>query len=447
MKARRQDFLLGLTVVSMIALLIASILFLAPRGNVRVRNVEVHFRQESGVAPIKRGSPVTLSGALQVGKVTEVGRIYRTSGAGRPGELLIRVAMEVDEDLTLYEDVQISTDQPPVGGAGIIVINYVGTPGRHVYTGGPIEGLPPQSFAAVIGTLSRQVLGPGGLMEKVNYAFDARAEGSPLYRVNESLTHLSELTAELRLQLNPRERQTLLSKLHLMLDDIGATLAALREQMEAERGTALLAKVHVAIDRLSDALAAASQILKENQSPLGETAQHVASIARKIDEEMLARLLSELNRDDPNTLLGKLHVGMDNLNGALADVQAVSDTARRVVVLNRPALDKTIENVQTMSAQLKLAADEIRIAPWRLLYQPTQRESDELSIFEAARTFAEAAAYLDDASARLQSVVDSTRIGAHAEAEAEFREIRQTIKTAFERYQRAEQALFEKLKP
>ncbi len=446
MNVRRQDFVLGLVVLGMIGLLVGSILFLAPRGLGRTRALEVRFRQDAGIAPIKVGSPVTLSGALEVGKVTGVSRMYRKSDIGRAGELLIVVNMEIEEDLTIYEDVQITTDQPPVGGAGIIVITSVGTPGR-LYTGGPIEGLPPQSFAAAISNLSRQVLGPGGLMEKINFTFDPKAEGSAIYRVNDSLKDLNSITMQLKLQMDPNEQKTLMAKLHLMLDDIGATLASLREQMETERGTALLAKIHTAVDRLTDALTVAAAILKDNQSPLGETVTHVSSVARKIDEDVLSKLMAEMNRDDPNTLLGKLHTGMDELNASLADVHTVADSTKKIIVLNRPALDKTIENVQAMSAQLKLASDEIRVAPWRLLYQPTARESDELSVFEAARTFAEAATYLDDAAARLQAIVNtSSDLHSKEDAEAEFNKIRETLKSAFERYQRAETYLFEKLK-
>lgn len=203
MNVRRQDFVLGLVVLGMIGLLVASILFLAPRGIGRTRTLEVRFRHDSGVAPVRVGSPVTLSGALEVGKVTSVGRMYRKGDTGRAGELLIVITMEVEEDLTLYEDMQITTDQPPVGGAGVIVITSVGTPGR-LYTGGPIEGLPPQSFAAAISNLSRQILGPGGLMEKINFTFDPKAEGSAIYRVNDSLKNLNVITAQLQLQLDPK---------------------------------------------------------------------------------------------------------------------------------------------------------------------------------------------------------------------------------------------------
>jgi hypothetical protein len=100
-----------------------------------------------------------------------------------------------------------------------------------------------------------------------------------------------------------------------------------------------------------------------------------------------------------------------------------------------------------MSEQLRLASEEIRLAPWRLMYRPSPAESREMTVFEAARSFAQAATYLDDVSARMEAILaKGVPATPGSVEEAELREIRDTLRSAFERYQRAEQFLFEKLR-
>jgi len=129
MKTKQQDFILGLVILGVIGVFVGTFLFVYPRYGGPTRKITVRFRHEEGVAPLKEGSPVSLGGAMQVGKVTALRRdLVRNDKPGLPPtQLLIIVEAKIDENLPLYRDCEITTDQPPVGGGGTLVILSIGS--------------------------------------------------------------------------------------------------------------------------------------------------------------------------------------------------------------------------------------------------------------------------------------------------------------------------------
>jgi ABC-type transporter Mla subunit MlaD len=441
MKSRQQDFVLGIVVIAFLGLFLGTIVFIYPRLRGATRPITVHFRHEDGVAPLKPGSLVMLSGALQVGKVTQVTRELVRAAPDAPGRLLIVVEAEIEADLKLYEHCQITTDQPPVGGGGTLVILNVGRPPELAPE--PIQGLPPQGFAAAINTLSRRM---DGLLDKVERLIDVDVEGSLADKISQSLTDINTMTQRLKTQLDPDEQAALMKKIHDVIGNISDTTAELRRQMVVEDDAALLAKVHVVLDQLESGLVEANAMLAENRPAVRNAVASVESMTRQMDEELLAALKAEFDRDDPTSLLGKIHVGLDQVNVSLDNVVTLTDTARKLVVLNRPALQRTIDNLKDLSDQLRRGVTEIVLSPWRL-WRPPAGEVKRLDVFEAARRFAEAATMLDDAAARLEAVqAAGPPEGDLVSSPEEIREIQAALRAAFERFQAAEEYLWEKIK-
>jgi ABC-type transporter Mla subunit MlaD len=448
MKGRTQDFALGLTAIVVLALFVGTILFLYPalRGGGHV--VEVHFPHEGGMAPLKAGSAVLLGGAQEVGRVREV-RIRqlqqpRTTAGGL--QTVFAVKLELNKDVPLYGNCEISTDQPAVGGAGFVSILNVGTP--DVPLKEPVQGLPPQSLAAAIGALSRRLLAKGGFVDHLEQMVDPGAEGSVLRRVLASLDDLNALTGELRVQMSPNEQKTLLSKVHLVLDDLKTTTTALREELTPGSETALLARLHVALERLTAALTEATDILQENRPVVHDTLTSVEHAIRTVDQEMLTALKGELDPANPASLLGKLHVAMDRVNASLDHLQTMTATGEQMVVLGRPALEKMLGNFQGMSEQLRLTSQEVLLNPSKLIWGPSRQRDEQLVAFQAARSFAEAATQLDTAAARLEAMLKTLppdgRVGA-VETQ-ELQTIRDAVRASFERFEHAEQTLWDRLK-
>ena len=449
MKARQQNFVLGIVVIAFLGLFLGTILFIYPALQYGTRPIVLHFRHEDGVAPLKPGSPVLLSGALEVGKVTDVRpeNVMVRSEQGVHEQLMIVVEAEIQEEFELFEGCRITTNEPAVGGSGFVVILNVGTPGRPLDPTRPIEGLPPESLSATISNLSRRLLTPGGMVDQLEEMVDKDAEGSLMNKVVASLEDVNAMTRALRNEMNPREQATVMRKIHGIMDDLNATTAALREQASTTDQTSALVKVHAALDRLGEGLSEATAMLRENRPAVRNTLASIERVSQAVDEDMLAALRTELKRDDPSSLVGKLHVSMDHLNASLANVETVSEEGRKLVVLNRPTIERTIANVKELSEQAKLTIQSIYLAPWRLLNPPGLGEKRQTGVFEAARTFAEAATYLDDAAARLEAAVAASADGQPlVESDKEIQAIQQSLKAAFERFERAEQFLWEKMK-
>lgn len=446
MKSRRQDFMLGIVVLAFLALFMGTVLFIYPSLSGDTQQITVRFRHELGVAPLKPGSAVMLSGALQVGEITGVrmerGEVLGTADVERG--LLIVADADVDAKLELHNDCRITTDQPPVGGGGMLVILNVGSPSAPLVAG-PIDGLPPQSLAAAIGALNRRLLGPNGMVEKLDRMLDVEAAGSLAGKIAQSLDDVNAMTAELRAQLSPDEQQTLFSKIHAIVDNINTATASLRMQVAADDDSALLAKVHVVLDELESGLAETNAILQENRPALRNTMASVESMTQQLDGELLASLKSEFDRDDPSSLLGKIHVSMDHLNTSLENIEVMSDGGRKLIVLNRPLLDRTIKNLKEASDRANGLVLEILMHPWRL-FKPPAGEIQKHDAFVAAQFFADAAVQLNDAVARLQAFEEaSSSEGEFRGSREEIETIQKSLQATFERFQDAEDYLWRQM--
>ena len=448
MQTRQQDFLLGLVTLAFLALAVGTILFVSPRLGVETRDVVIRFRHNEGVAPLKPGSPVMLSGALQVGKVREVATRFSEpdAGAGRAAELLIIVTARVDKQLPLFKDCMITTDQPPVGGAGLITILDVGVSGDLLAPGEPVDGLPPQSLASAIGALSRRLLGRDGMLDQVERTLNPNSEGSLVHGLLKSVEDINVMTAELRAQLSPAEQRTLLAKALAIMDNVRDTTQALRQQMQASDAGSIVAKVQLALDRLNMGASEAAELLKENRPSIRGTLAHIENVSRAIDEELLARLARELDPDDPATVLGKVHTALDQLNASLDDVAEVTETGRSVVLLSRPSIERIVQNLVDASEQAQTGLQQLFLQPWRF-FKPSDGELKRLDVFEAARSFAAAASHLDGTTARLQALLEVGAAGHPAAVDRrELESIREALRGSFDKFRDAESYLWERMK-
>ncbi len=448
MKSRREDFVLGLVVLVFLGLFVGTMLFVYPRLGVHTRKITVRFRHEQGVAPLKEGSAVMLSGALQVGKVSRVWmKSDEVRGAGgKPlRDLMIYVDADIDADLVLHEDCRITTDQPPVGGGGVLVILDVGAADAPPAPA-TIDGLPPQSLAAAIGSLTRRLLGPGGMVDKLERMVDSNAEGSLAYQISTSLTDINAITASLRRDLSPAERESLMSDIHSVVGNINAATGSLRRQLSTGDEATLLSRVHVVLRHLDAGLMEANAILKESRAPLHETLTNVATASGTVNADLLPAIRAELNRDDPASLMGELHAGMAELNASLENVRVMTGEGRKMLVLNRPVLDRTIANFKQVSDRANALMLEIVLHPWRL-FKPPAGEIKKNDAFVAAQFFAEAAVELNDAVARLEAIEHAAAPGEPLQgSEEEIRAIQQSLRRTFERFREAEDYLWQQMK-
>jgi len=447
MKQKKQDFALGLTAIVLLALFLGTLLFIYPMFHARGRRLEILFPHTAGMAPLKPGSNVLLGGSLPIGEVLAIStKTLPPAASDAAPEIAFCVDVEIDRDIPIYGNCEIATDQPAIGGSGYVTITSLGTP--NVPLSGPVKGQPPQSFSAAVGTLSRRLLAPGGLVDDLTQAADGQIEGSLMYKLLASLDDVNAMTRELRTQLNPRDQLALLGKFQAILDNLHQTTTTLREQLNDGDQTALLEKMHLALDQLTSGLQQANDMLKEDRPLVLDALTNIAHTTRTVDQELLTTLRNELDPASPTSLSGKAHTAMELLNASLADVHASTSEADRCLAVSRPSLEKTLANFQAMSEQLRLTSQEVLLNPSKLLWGPGPQRQEQLVVFQAARSFAEAASQLDDASGRLEAVLRTLPADGHAteKERAELQAIQDAVRASFQRFDRAQQVLWENLK-
>lgn len=446
MSKRRQDFALGLASILFLGLFVATILFLFPIFQEQGRPIVIHFDHEEGMAPLSPGGAVILGGSLQVGTVTNVyPQEIADPNTGAKRTVFV-VETEIRPDVPLYGNAVIATDQPAIGGPGFVSIISVGDP--NVPLKQPIAGQPPRSLAASISLLSERILGPKGLLTDLEQVLDPRGGDVSLVRkLLVSLDDVNAMTAALRADLDPHQREALLAKIHAVADDLNATTTAIRRQIAEGDDAALLAKVHAALDHLNHALSDVAGMLQEDRPLVRDTLTSVAHAAGTLDRELIDRLRDQLDPSQPASAAGKLHFAIDQLNAALANVEAATAEGERMVLLSRPTLEQILANFREMSANLNQAGLEVLLDPSRLLAKPGPERRSDLLTFQAARSFAEAAGELDNAVARLDALVRALPTEGPAAADrSELQEIQKAVRAAFQRFDQAERALWEQLK-
>ncbi len=455
MNQRSQNFILGLAAIGFFALFMATVLFLSPTTRLSVQPIEIHFRHEDGMAPVKAGSEVLLNGALSVGRVTAVdyGPVATAGVPGGKAPTFFKVRAVIDDSVRLWGDCQITTDQPTLGGAGYVSIISIGTVGVERDATAPIRGLPPQSFQAAVATLSRRLLSEGGLVDHLNRAADPAVEGSAMHKLLAILDNVLATTRQIRDQLSPQDQDALLGKLQLVLDDVKSMTATLRGELAAGKDAALLGKIHLAADRMTAALGEVNDLLREERPRIHDTLVDVSEAARTINQDLLAIARIEADRNDPGTLLGKAHQAMDQVNRLLDAATEVAETGERIVKVNRPGIEQALGHLLTASQNFEQFTLKILVNPSTLLLPSTlipgaATTDQQLAAFQSAKNFAEAAAQLNEATGRLAALLSAAPADHRLspDDERELDRIREAVKAAFGRFEQAEKKLWRDLR-
>jgi uncharacterized coiled-coil protein SlyX len=251
-----------------------------------------------------------------------------------------------------------------------------------------------------------------------------------------SLDDVNAMTASLSTELQPEHKASILAKVHGIMDSVNLMTATLRGEMDLEHRDAMLSKFHLAMDSVNEGLAALTRLLTTTEPML---TQSVANV-----ERTTANLASEIDASRPESLIAHLHETSAQVNRTLEDINEITSTTRDVVVLNRENLNRLLINFKESSDHLKTGLKYVLMHPWRLLNQPSREESRQQAIFDAARSFAEAATRLDDTAAQLRALAELN--GGTLPADTpELARIEADLRDTREKYREAEKQLWNQL--
>ncbi len=480
MAKRRNTFVVGLTVLMMLALIIFVVIFIGAseiRGKAK-RPITIRFSPMLALPPLKENSTIFYAGR-PVGYVEGLWLdrgMYVDEKTGNERQLMfLYVKALVRTDLELREDCVIVPEGPILGGAGNLRIQDQGT-GDEIGPDTVIEGHGMGGLAAV----TEQLTEIGGLLSSeldasqkesimalikmhlnteasdsvmarlvsilslVEEQLDADETESLMAKLIRTMEDINAVSASLRNEFDPEQEKVLLAKLHTTFDHINGITLQLRNQMDPDSRTALLGKLQLALDTVNDSLGEISGMLQDNRPTITATLDNIQQTSDTLNKEIAQSIAGELDAKNPTSLLGKIHSAVDRVASSLEDLNQITASANEIMTLNKGSLDKLLSNFKETSDHLKSATKDLRRNPWRLLYRPSLQETKELNIFDAARAFSEAATQLDDTTARLEGLVEAHE-GKVPANDPQLKIIQAELQETFQRFSEAEAALWKVL--
>ena len=439
MAADRNALKVGAVTIAVAVAFFMILIWISQGVSGSMSRIAVRFESSPAMPTLSPGSTV-LVGGQKVGKITaatlnpyEVEDIATKKKVTR---YYVWVEADIREDLTLMSDCEAIAEGPPLGGDGILKINLGVSP--QPFTGEYIDGAQPAGFAAILASLQSEFDGanPSSLLGQIKTQLDPQADTSLIAKFLKSADDINVMTAALGNQLGSEEKTMLLGKIHAIVDNINFMTGSLRTETDGANRQALLGKIHLAIDSLNDGLGSVSRVLTTNEPTLDRSLKNIA--------HMTDNLAGETDASRPDSLMAELKKTGVMISKTVDDVHTMTSTTREIVVINRENIDRMLVNFKEASDHIKNGMKYVLRHPWRLFNEPKQTEIKQLAIFDAARSFAEAATRIDDASAQLRALAE-LHDGAIPSDAPELDRIKADLDQSREKYKKAEEELWRQL--
>jgi ABC-type transporter Mla subunit MlaD len=423
----KNNVLAGVFLIASLALALTIFFILSSaweRLTVPTTRYIVRFTLGEGAEGLDTGAPVKIGGE-RVGRVVRW-RFHNTPD-GRPEG--VNVEIEVRSNIKLYEDAVPMLMLPLLGSNSSINFPDVGD-GTKVVS--PQHGDPlltsleeldghraPPAFLAQAG------YGPQQAMQVQKIISDAA----------ETTDRLSKITQKVETELDPtfeQIRKFTGTANNLTIDAtaswkewkelVGSALKQLEEG--SKKLSAMIDDGRAGVSEAREVISGAQTMLDENRPKVSAAVDDVAQLTRKLNTDTYGALMETLQKGDKS--VGEFVEALDRVNALIG---------RRA-----PDLETTLANARLASDQLKLTLTEVRQAPWKLLNKPTGRKDLENEVlYDSVRAYATAVADLRAAAASLESMSVGAGAGTPSEIDRRtIQEITADLKTAFERYQKAE---------
>ncbi len=362
-------------------------------------------------------------GGQRVGKVVGV-EFSRATMGPRDVATGVDVRVEVRSDLALFENASVSLEMPLIGTLSSLNISSVGDPAGV----GKAQGSGPEVEA---GEVVSGALAPPGILAQSGIG---QEEIQNVRQAIKSLTGGVSRANELLDATGP--------KVQAAVDDLGGIGRDLRASVErwTKNLDSILGNADTASRRLDPLLTKADVGLEDARAAIADVRRLIGDNRERIDAT-IASVRSAADKLDQKTM-DQLGIALDDGRRALESFSGAVGRFGALVGEETPALRRIVANMRLMSDQLKLTAVEVRSQPWRLFIQPTTKEFESQVLYDATRSYAQAASDLRAASESLDAALAASPASADREDVAR---LAGELKEAFTKYHDAERALLDKL--
>jgi len=385
----------------------------------------VRFSLSDGATGLKKGSAVLLGGQA-IGRVTGVKVAYAAAsgegaGGGGPRATGIDVQVETSAEVALYENAEVYLQLPLLGTLSSINFAGIGDPAKvteHQHASAAIEA----------GDVIRGKIAPPAFLAQAGFgSAEAEALRSAIKGMESGVTKFSAVVDKVgpEIEATLGDVRSITKDLRTGMDSWTGKIETTLKNVEAASGRLdpMLTKVDKSLDAASATVAETRVVIAENRANLDSIMKSVASAADKIDKQTVDAVNGAIK--NANSALEKFSATLERVNTVAADAT--------------PTIRNMLANANLAAEQIKLVAVEVRSQPWRLLVQPDKRELETELLYDAARSYAEAATNLKTLSDSLQSV---SAAGANKEAVAA---LTTQLTESMGRFRKAEEAFLDRL--
>jgi ABC-type transporter Mla subunit MlaD len=334
-----------------------------------------------------------------------------------------------DARTKIHSDAVANVNAALVGGGAILQILDCGTSGKSPGRDNPVK-IQPGSIDKVLSqfdTLGQQV---GDLLETVSGEMTKDNEGSAMHKVHTMMDVLEGALTNIRKELDAGNKVAMIAKLHQTIETLRDMAADTRPQVKSVL-TGINTMIASAKPKMDKVLDGAGKLVNNADKV-------VTSAGELVDE------FKRLTKEDIAKIIAQLHKVSENVLVVATNFAKISDGAADIVAVNRENIDEIVDNMGQVAANLKSASKDIRRNPWRLLYRPDKAEMHSLNVHDAARSFSNGAAQLDQALTKLKALAASHPEGLPANS-PQLKKIAEQIQKTFEKFTDAEKALWKEL--
>jgi exonuclease VII small subunit len=175
---------------------------------------------------------------------------------------------------------------------------------------------------------------------------------------------------------------------------------------------------------------------------------------------LMALVKYEVNRDNSDSVVSSLKNVAAELEKAipaiteeimktLAKAQLALETAQLTMqdvkdFTSDERVDKIISDITEVGTNLKLTSQEVRRAPWKLLYKPKEKEFKIQALVDSAGSFAAGAESLNTSALRLQAMIAEADDKQQVDKQ-KLEAMISKLEASFSRFQKAERKFWEEL--
>lgn len=395
-RKKHNEVVAGLFIVMALAVSLGVVLWLGGSDWFKSKGQLVSFYvpQSQGSIGLQVGEPVTIGDAV-VGKIVSI--------VPQPALSRCLYHVRLDRtDMTVYANGKGKIISSPLGGSKLVILDS-GSGTKLADDQNPISlsGGMDQALADISSVAENARV----VSETIRKAVDPSQGGKMI-----------------------QEMVAIVDLLKKSADDINTITAAVRLQVDVQKADSILAKLKGTADDLN-------AMTTDAKPKVQKALTSVVNITDNFDQYA---------KKDIAQILDQFHQASGEVLKVTKNFAELSEQAKQMVAVNHDSVTAMVDNLAQVSANLKAMAAEVRRSPWKLLYKPSEKESRQQDIYDAAVAFSNGATQLDLATAKLAGLAKANPQGIPAN-DPTVKQVLQDLKDIFQRFSKQEQALWNEL--